>query len=398
MITIVKVDTESLDAVKQAMGKLIDQLGYKPSKPRIFLKPNVVDALPPSHAVDVDPIVTAGLILALNEKFDIEEFVIGENSGYFSENPETFQRLIETSGYKEMVENLKEKYNIPIKLINLQFVELDEYKWKFPPYKLNLPSLLKTHSYINLPKMKTHGLCMVTLGSKNQLGLLLLKDKRNFHLGFRDENNIYHSNLHECIFELRNLVQPELTICDATLALEGNGPTTSPGTTWVRKLDICIGGTDILEVDNACCQIMGIPVDLVEHLQEVKVSIAPGSLPLECEEQFKRPVERTEPYGNMYHHSSMWMCTECQMALSRMNRKIAYTPELREKLKEREKKYDRIDFFIGRTEEDDIPNDHGVLLFCGDCTEKVSRLYPDAVYVAGCPPHYRELAEKYINL
>ncbi|MHA2269118.1 MAG: hypothetical protein ACXAB8_15065, partial [Promethearchaeota archaeon] len=72
MITIVDVNPESLDETKQAMIKLIEQLGYTPSKSRFFLKPNVVDALPPSHAVDVHPIVTAGLILALNEKFDIQ--------------------------------------------------------------------------------------------------------------------------------------------------------------------------------------------------------------------------------------------------------------------------------------------------------------------------------------
>ena len=155
MITIVSVNTESLDEVKQAMITLIERLGYAPSKSKIFIKPNAVDALPPDHAVDVNPIVTAGLILALNEKFKIEEFVIGENSGYFSEKEETFQRLIETSGYKEMVEDLKENHNIPVSLVNLEYADLDEYEWKFKPYKLQLPSYLKTHSYINLPKMKT---------------------------------------------------------------------------------------------------------------------------------------------------------------------------------------------------------------------------------------------------
>ncbi|KKM24023.1 hypothetical protein LCGC14_1609260 [marine sediment metagenome] len=392
------MNPESLDDVKQAMEKLIHQLGYKPSKSRIFLKPNIVDALPPSHAVDVDPIVCAGLILALNDKLNIEEFVIGENSGYFSEKPESFERLLETSGYGKMVELLKEEYNVPLSILNLEYVDLDEYEWKFPPYKIKLPSLIKTHSYINLPKMKTHGTCVVTLGLKNQKGLLLLKDKKQFHLGYKDSKDVYYSNLHECISELGNLVQPELTICDATLALEGNGPTTNPGTTWVKKLDICIGGTNVVEVDNASCQIMGIPIDLVEHLQEIDVSLAPGSLPLTCEEPFKRPVHRTEPYGNMYHHSSMWTCTGCQMTMTRMNRKIAYTPELREKLKEREKKYDRIDFFIGRTEDKDIPDDHGVLLFCGKCTKKVVEQYPESTFVPGCPPHYRKLAETFVNL
>ncbi|MFX0029191.1 MAG: DUF362 domain-containing protein [Candidatus Hermodarchaeota archaeon] len=398
MITIIQVNTESLVDVKEAMEKLIEQINYKPSKSRIFLKPNVVDALPPSHAVDVNPIVCAGLILALNDKFDIKEFVIGENSGYFSEKPENFQRLVETSGYEKMVRNLKEDYNIPLSIVNLEYVELDEYKWKFPPYKIKLPSILKTHSYINLPKMKTHGACMVTLGVKNQKGLLLLKDKKKFHLGYRDSKGVYHSNLHECIFELGNLIQPELTICDATTALEGNGPISNPGTTWVRKLNICIGGTDMHEVDNASCQIMGIPVDLVKHLLKVDVSLAPGSLPLKCKEPFKRPVKRTEPYGNMYHHSSMWTCTGCQMTLSRMRRKIAYNPDLQEKLKERNTKYERIDFFVGRTEEEDIPENHGVLLFCGNCTKKVSRLFPNAVHISGCPPNYQELTDKYVNL
>jgi hypothetical protein len=239
---------------------------------------------------------------------------------------------------------------------------------------------------------------MVTLGVKNQKGLLLLRDKKRFHLGFRDDNDVYHSHLHECIFELGNIVQPELTICDATTALEGNGPTTNPGKTWVKKLNICIGGTEMFEVDNASCQIMGIPVELVKHLPKVDVSLAPGSLPLTCGEPFKRPVKRTKPYGNMYHHSSMWTCTGCQMTLSRMRRKIAYNPELKEKLQERNNKYDRIDFFVGRTEKEDIPEDHGVLLFCGNCTKKVSRLFHNSVHVPGCPPDYQELTEKYVNL
>ena len=36
MITIIQVNPESLDDVKQAMEKLIEQLGYKPSKPPLI--------------------------------------------------------------------------------------------------------------------------------------------------------------------------------------------------------------------------------------------------------------------------------------------------------------------------------------------------------------------------
>ena len=161
---------------------------------------------------------------------------------------------------------------------------------------------------------------------------------------------------------------------------------------------MCIGGADMLEVDNASCQIMGIPVDLVEHLPKINVSLSPGSLPLTCEEPFKRPVKLNRPFGITYYHSSMWTCTGCQMSLTRMNRKISFTPELRKKLRQRNKKYDRIDFFVGRTEEENIPEEHGALFFCGNCTKKVAQLFPDATHVSGCPPHYRDLSEIYVNL
>src|SRR5271157_2999046 len=106
MISIVSLALpRSSEAAKEAMGKLLDTLGYRPSQPRVFIKPNIVDALPPTDPVDTDPSVVGGLILALVDR-GASEFIIGEGSGYFSDNEQNWERLLEESGYTAMVADL----------------------------------------------------------------------------------------------------------------------------------------------------------------------------------------------------------------------------------------------------------------------------------------------------
>ena len=159
------------------------------------------------------------------------------------------------------------RVNTGLSLANLEWEPTEEVPWKHG--KIKLPALLRTHAYVNAAKMKTHIHTTVTLSTKNQKGLLLLRDKKEFHKGYGGAGD-----LHECIRELAEVVRPELTVADATYALEGTGPTVAPeGQTRARKLGICIGGTDVFEVDNACCRLMGIPVSEVRHLPEVPVEL-----------------------------------------------------------------------------------------------------------------------------
>ncbi|GAB4322213.1 MAG: DUF362 domain-containing protein [Promethearchaeota archaeon] len=396
MISIVPAKPRSLESAREAMAKLLDQLDFSASSDAVLLKPNIVDALPPRAAVDTDPTMVGGLILALRER-GASKFIVGENSGYFSSKPENFERLVKVTGYAKLVQQLVDRHGVDVELVNLEFVELEERDW--PLGKLKLPALLRDHAYVNFAKMKTHLATTVTLCTKNQKGLLLLADKKKFHLGYGGR-----ADLHECIAELAKLVRPELAVVDATRALEGTGPTQNPeGQTSVRKLGVCVGGTDQVEVDVACCRLMGVDPASVDHLRLLRpsgardVELAPGSLPLRPADPPFRPAAKHVKFGSLYLHASMWACTGCQMAFARTMRKLTLVPDLTERLRKLQERVGRVDVFVGKTSVEAVTPDLGVSLFFGNCTKKLAEEL-GAAHVPGCSPDHNEAIEVLLSL
>ncbi len=389
MITIVPVPScRTSEDVKGPILQLLEDLNYKPSQPRVFLKPNIVDAVKPVEAVVVDPAVTGGLILALLER-GTKEFVIAEGTGFFSREDKNMTHLLEASGYTKLVTTLGKKYGLEVPLINLEKAEREEYNWEFG--KILLPKLCRTHAYINIAKMKTHAHTLVTLTLKNQKGLLRFEDKRNFHRGFKGMN----TNLHASIKALGVTVKPELAIIDATRALEGTGPTTQgEGQTKVRQLNLCIGGTEMNEIDCAGCQIMGISPGEVKHLVDVPMKFAQRSLPLEkaiANPHFQRP-ELEVKMGNFRCYELETACTSCQISLSRTFRKVMFVPELRESFVELTKKNPRINIVMGKSSPEFIKGisaKGGKMLFWGNCLKKVAEEY-GAAHVPGCAPDHND--------
>ncbi|MEX2681261.1 MAG: hypothetical protein Q6373_006650, partial [Candidatus Sigynarchaeota archaeon] len=179
-----------------------------------------------------------------------------------------------------------------------------------------------------------------------------------------------------------------------TRALEGTGPTTAPaGQTKVRRLKMCIGGTDMIEVDNAACQIMGIPVESVLHLSKVPVTIAPGSEPLvPAVPPFARPNPAIMATENFFVHMSETCCTGCQMSRSRMFRKIAFVPEINQRFNSFRNRHGRIDFVMGAMTDENIEKIHshgGLLVFFGNCTKKMAEKR-GSMHVPGCPPDHND--------
>ncbi|HMB65555.1 MAG TPA: DUF362 domain-containing protein, partial [Patescibacteria group bacterium] len=262
-----------------------------------------------------------------------------------------------------------------------------------------LPRLIKTHSYINVAKMKTHMSTSVTLSMKNQKGLLLLKDKKGFHLGYGE-----NTDLHSCIVRLSQIVKPELAMVDGTRALEGSGPTTAPeGLTNVRRLDLCVMGKDMIEVDNACCKIMGFDIKSVKHIPEVPVRLSKCSLPLATVKPPLKKPGNVLKIGNLRLHISKWMCTGCQMAYSRMIRKIMYSKELSKKFQILQKKEPVINMYMGKSclalieDARKRTGDKKPRIFFGTCATQASQDL-EGIHISGCPPDYRKATKKIISL
>jgi uncharacterized protein (DUF362 family) len=113
-------------------------------------------------------------------------------------------------------------------------------------------------TYINIPKLKTHSMAVVTLGIKNQWGFPHHADRGKDH----------NYNLHSKLIDMFEILKPDITLIDGT---EGTIHGHYPPTAWEDKLvipfNILIGGTDTLAVDVVGARIFGITLDKVPHLK-----------------------------------------------------------------------------------------------------------------------------------
>ncbi len=141
---------------------------------------------------------------------------------------------------------------------NLMVVELQE------PFKRKvavLKDVMDADVYISLPKMKTHGLTMLSGSVKNNFGLLAGAQKSWYH---------YYSVKPEIfariIIEMFRLRPPDLVIMDGILAMEGYGPA-SPETRWVNKV---LASNDAVALDTVLAQMVGFRIQDVPYLQLAK--------------------------------------------------------------------------------------------------------------------------------
>lgn len=364
------VSIVKLKDVDKGIDELLTSLEYSPITDRVLIKPNLVVPASPGSGVITDPKVARSLIRWLRDR-GVREVVIGESPALTADVQECFRKC----GYERLAREEG------VELVDLDKAERTEIDWKFG--KIDLPKLIFSHSYINLAKLKTHVQTTVSLGLKNQKGLLLAKDKKKFHkLG-----------LHEPISELSRVVKPELTIIDGLVCMEGDGPIWGKS----RRLDVLVGGGDPVEVDLACLKIMGIPPEEVEHLAPF---LAEGRKPPEVigvqiersATGFVRPDMVSKKLLRLVSWRSPDACTMCTYNTDIALRRVAKNPKYAAKLV-------RLlwwTFFGGLNlvfgKKSQIGRAKGRVLLIGDC----ARLPYDSIAmtkVKGCPPDVEDIID-----
>ncbi|MHA1651950.1 MAG: DUF362 domain-containing protein [Candidatus Helarchaeota archaeon] len=355
----VSIVRSTIKEVEEKVKEALDLINYTPQKEKIFLKPNIVDAANPKLGVTTHPKVVEALLKYFQGLG--KEVTIGEGTGFFSTD-EKFRKLIKESGY----ERLEKKYGIEI--VNLEKTERVKKPWKYG--EIALPKLLETHEYVNVPTMKTHIQCTVTLASKNQKGLLKVADKKRFH----------QVDLNGMIRELARIAVPSLVVMDGIFCCEATGPAVVGSKP--KRMDLIIAGTDIIEIDNVCARIMGFDPAKIPHIPEKKEIDIRGLSVAEVQSPFEPP----KPYlqlKNIYAYSDDKACTSCSINLSRAAQKIFFTPELRDALDKKGK----IDLLLGTCP---VPKDPSETIICfGKCAKKTAEEY-NIPLIDGCPPSYRD--------
>lgn len=350
----VAVVRATMETVNEAMAEAIRLIGYSPRKDAFFIKPNVADAGPVQQGVVTHPAVVEAFL----RLWPGRPAVIGE-SGIVGRDS---RRALELTGYCALADRLGAE------VVDLEKAERFSVAWRSGT--LHLPTLVRTHEYVNVAKMKTHVQAGVTLGLKNQKGLLLYSDKKRFHM----------TGLDECIRQLAEVVQPDLTIVDGIIALEGDGP-------WrfgTRKdANLLVAGTDTVEVDNVCLRLMGFPSEHAghipprEHLETVGLTIEEAKTP------FAYNYSGHWRYKNLYEHITD-SCSGCNWALYGALREVKRSPWLRLKFLYRGN-WRRLDVVMGHGLDNDLPSEHGRVVCMGDCARRYAQQHGLDI-ARGCPP------------
>jgi uncharacterized protein (DUF362 family) len=97
---------------------------------------------------------------------------------------------------------------------------------------------------INVPTMKTHVATGVSLCMKNLKGVLPENEKRRSHF----------LGVNKFVADLNSIVKPHLSVIDATIAMEGDGPMQGEPV----GLGLVIAGSDTVATDLVATRVMGL--------------------------------------------------------------------------------------------------------------------------------------------
>jgi len=163
------------------------------------------------------------------------EVVVGESNGYNYPCNSAFEKTGIEAAVKQAggsVINLSEDKVIKVKFSDSS----NSLKWLFLP-----KTVLEADAVVDLPLMKTHEFAMYSGAIKNLFGCV--PSNRRIYL---------HPYLPEVFYRLYTVLKPQLTVMDARIAIEGNGPTKGKPV----KMNLILSSNDALSIDVTAAKIM----------------------------------------------------------------------------------------------------------------------------------------------
>jgi len=134
----------------------------------------------------------------------------------------------------------------------------DSIEIKLGSRTTKLAKICKESDYfINLPKIKTHTEAGLSICMKNLMGCLVGFNKRQVHLGLFEKRR----KMGERLYQLNQILKPDLHIVDGLIAMEGDGPSAGKP----RKLDLLIYGEDPLKIDWLCAKLLGFQPEKIPY-------------------------------------------------------------------------------------------------------------------------------------
>lgn len=250
-VSIVPLGEYGISEAKAALLDLLSPLGgldFVKDGMCVVIKANLVSAMKPEEAATTHPTLVCALAELLCERG--AEVIVGDSPGGLY-NSVFVGRVYTASGMREV-----EKHGG--KLNN----DYSERATVFPEGKIlnsftYTAYLDRADLIINFCKLKSHGMMGMSCAAKNMFGAIPGIIKPEYHYRFPK-----YEDFADMIVDLDEYFHPTLSIADAVIGMEGNGPTA--GTP--RRLGCLLASRSPHTLDLVAAKIIGLDISDVPTL------------------------------------------------------------------------------------------------------------------------------------
>jgi uncharacterized protein (DUF362 family)/Pyruvate/2-oxoacid:ferredoxin oxidoreductase delta subunit len=271
-VSIVKCASYEREEVIRAVQACLAPLGgirafVKPGD-RVLVKPNLLSAKPPENAVTTHPSVVYAAVTRVQECGATA--IVGDSPGGRNTG-RSYRRLLEKTEISAVIEETgAESVFFDNDVIKVTSENARTFK------KFTVPKIVRdVDAIIALPKLKTHVLTGMTGAVKLTYGYLPGVTKAEYHFSCGKDPGRFA----ELLADLHGTFPPALSLMDAIVAMEGNGPQSG----LPREVGLLMAGRSAPALDFAAATIMGFdPLAVLPLRNLAERGTGPGSLDEIC--------------------------------------------------------------------------------------------------------------------
>ncbi len=241
----------TMAATRQAVDLLGGMAAFVKSGDLVLIKPNLLKAKSPDSAVTTHPEVVRAVIRLVHECGG--RSMVGDSPGMGD-----LKKVAEKTGILDVV--IEEGSELTELTDVVQVKNSGRYR-RFEVARV----AHEADVIINLPKLKTHGMTMLTGAVKNIFGCIPGKRKIQWHFNA----GVNHDLFMRMLVELYACLNPQITIMDAVIGMEGTGP----GSGDPRWIGAILASRDGVALDVVAGKIVGVPP---EALPLIKAAAGAG--------------------------------------------------------------------------------------------------------------------------
>lgn len=248
-VAVAKCGSYEKEELKAAVEKVFELSGIsRKSFSRILFKPNMLSARLPEEGVTTHP----GVVEEAAFFFGGAEKIIGDSPASVKKPAALYW---EKCGYKKAADNTGAAL---VKFNSSFMVSAKDCKGEIT--EVPVTDYIKQYNVVNIAKLKTHGLTVITSAVKNLYGLIPGFHKSMLHSKFVSPLH-FSEFLVSYYREVKKYVA--FNIVDAVVSMEGGGPAAGS----LKKTGYIIGGSDAVAVDLVCARLLGIKISGIPYLK-----------------------------------------------------------------------------------------------------------------------------------